>query len=780
MTRNSLVRLFAVLALTASACSGEDGANGAQGPVGPAGADGANGADGADAPAAPAVLQAQAESCVVCHAAGNDAGLDVSHALSGQVAVSTPVVSTVDTNADGVADDVVVKFNVKVDGANATGFTLSPSAYRYSAPTAAGFARATAAVTVVDDGAGNYTATLAGMVAIAGELPTSYMVRVSDAAGRRATAVAASPAGVGRDLVSDASCINCHGNNVFTSGSHHSANPQGVGACLVCHSRFDSQSRGKAGDRLTAYVHGIHNSHNMGEKTVGTGDAAVVKPAGVYARNDSTNKNNWFEVSFPGNMTNCASCHDSDARLTAIMAAPVSWSTCMSCHDGWNGFKNTAEGARFDFHRGMVSTNDCTVCHKDNYLAFATVGEVHGTRPDVMTERNGLLWKGVDQSIVEGARIEMQVVAVEAAGAGSELRVKWTAKQDGVAVDPCNADITTGPLFFNAKADADKKIANSNFSVLRAYAQGNDWVNAGVGTSPGQPASATNVTAANTTCDAEYVATTVAKVDATTAEKGIVGLQGKPQVWFADAGRAIQVRSKSPTREFVVADGSEPAAKRREIVSIDKCLACHPGTLYQHGGNRVDSIELCVMCHNPASSEQNVRESMGVTAAEAYDGKAGQTYDLRYMIHAIHSAGETGAPLVYYRSHGIYLWGDHDTAATTPNWPGTGNQLVYGSTDVQKTHNFHAVTYPRPLNDCQACHINNSEKSVPDGTMSVGITVNSGASVSDQLDDVLMGPVAATCTSCHAGGPTRAHAYSFGWTPSLIEGGREGLIGAAK
>ena len=91
------------------------------------------------------------------------------------------------------------------------------------------------------------------------------------------------------------------------------------------------------------------------------------------------------------------------------------------------------------------------------------------------------------------------------------------------------------------------------------------------------------------------------------------GLQGRPLFNFAPAslpaGTDMLVRAKSPIYDFALADGAAVAA-RREITDSAKCLGCHKGSLYQHGGNRIDNVELCVMCHNEASSEQDVRESL--------------------------------------------------------------------------------------------------------------------------------------------------------------------------
>lgn len=267
---------------------------------------------------------------------------------------------------------------------------------------------------------------------------------------------------------------------------------------------------------------------------------------------------------------------------------------------------------------------------------------------------------------------------------------------------------------------------------------------------PGQPAGSTTLASTNTTCDASKVAKTVVPVQTTAATRGIVAIQGKPQVKFAPSGTIIWVRSKTPTREFNVSDGALPTVARRSIVSVDKCIACHLGTLYQHGGTRVDSIELCSMCHNPAANEQNRRLDIGVTADNANDGKNGETYDLRYMVHAVHSAGESGVPLAYYRTNGVFHFGSKE--ALPANWPpiatpnlcvtcgnedgtltycpvvgsktsgnkyernsdGTCKNDVASTSGTWRPFRVIEVHYPRPLNDCSACHADDWKPQLPD------------------------------------------------------------------
>jgi hypothetical protein len=800
------------------------------------------------------MLHADREACGGCH----DAGLQAKHALPETNAVEvklqhwaangSPVLSgNVQLPAASVVaatNEVVVRFNVKVDGAPRYDFTTkaqdslahNEDAYWYyvadsvtgcpgtpqAAPNDTGPAGCRTKITsanwsLVHNGNGNYTATIAPAAFVTLPLPdgTVFMLSTMNPLGATATAVATLGTAT-HDVVSDQACINCHGNHVWRGAAHDVTNPQGMGPCMVCHNRKgagDPKIPG-AGSGLMGLIHGIHNSEAM--------------PDGQYTFTWTNGNTFNFSIGFPSFMNNCSVCHDSTARLAAVKDTPVTYATCMSCHDSWDGFPNTVTGGILaTIHRGYTNLSPptaCAGCHNGT-TAPATIASFHN---GLKTERAGLIWDGADQSVVIGKTINMQITGVTAGT--NTLVVTWTASLSGTAVNPCNANVLAGPVFIGAAASNTLGTVASNMSLLKAYAQADDWVNAGQsGTvSPGQP---TNVSlgTSNTACAGNVATSTIANDPYTTATRGIVALQGKPQVRFAAAAgttnEVIQVRAKTPTREFVPATGAAPAAVRRAIVDTVKCLACHTGSLYQHGGNRVDNNDLCVMCHNPASSEQQNRVNMGVDATEAYDGKVGQTYDMRTMVHAIHSAGESGALLVYYRSNGIYLFGPSNALTKVPHWPTTGGVSclsegspvtyypVYGSVangtsdrvptvnadgtcntttgplstgGVYRIHNFIPVEYPRPLNECGACHADSWTPAVADGSRAVGVTVNAGASPwGNQLDDVLMGPSAAACLSCHQSGDpltqsiVSSHVFDMGWWPSTFTNGRQTLIDAA-
>jgi OmcA/MtrC family decaheme c-type cytochrome len=760
--------------------------------------------------------------CVSCH---NNAGTVVkpaaqksvtaAHAVTGQVLVSN-------VNASVVGSDVVVTYNVKLDGVDADNFLSGIGGYYHTAPATPSASPRTAAATttqpaytyavkndlvrtslvpaIVSNGNGNYTATFVGAPTTGA---ANFLINVYNAAAapRQEATVLAKLNGGSRNVVSGASCVKCHGNNVFKSGSHHGANPQGGDACVVCHTRYDSTSRGFGGDRYASYVHGIHNSKNMPN---GGFDRQFPVKDGVID----------FEIGYPTYMNNCNVCHETQAQLTAATSAPMSYSLCLSCHDQWKGFDHTGTTVfGGQEHSGFDWNTDCSSCH-----GAKTVNDFHN---GLLTERAGLIYGGQDVSVTEGAKVDMQISSVTRNA--SSLVVVWTATYGGTAVNPCNTTVADNqPLFINGVANATTGQAAANLSLLRGYVLGDDWGNPGIGTSPGQPNS-TNLTAANTVC-ANNIATTTLTLtgnEVTATGKAIVAIQGKAQVQLpytfddpltvaAEAKNVIMVRSKTPTKEYNI-DNSPVTATRRPIVDTQNCLGCHTGSLYQHGGNRIDNVDLCVMCHNEASSEQSVRIFDGVDANEAFDGKVGQTYGFKSLLHAVHSAGHNDAITMVYRTNGNYVWAKDPSMI--PNYPqfdvyGDGNNgkissvtpdddatktapvgtgaaaLMFGSSaphgtgpytetvngtpyyQVYRAANLHVTEFPQALNNCASCHKANTF-GFPDPAKAIATVVNVGGVLTNQLastgavygtisDDTVQGASAAACMSCHATANTDA------------------------
>ena len=796
----SLVPFIALLALGAgiAGCSGDDGNNGSTGPAGPSGTPGATGPVGATgatgAPGASAKIEPR-ESCGVCHSDGSAYGVKEMHALTGLVTASKPVFTVNGADLD-------IAYNVKIDGKAVTGFTTVRTDYRL----ATGGVQSdlgTPDPVVTDLGNGNYTIKILGGAANAG-VNSRYFFRIADANATANVGVWGDyPAAPRTDLVSNQSCNNCHGDAGIAP---HTFKPYDYPAmvnsqCVVCHT---GSLYSWIPAKWVGLVHGIHNSEQM--------------PGGSYEFNPTTK----FEVSYPTYMSNCSVCHDSPSALTAVNAMPVTGPGCLSCHGSMASWEELFAASGATFHSSMDATTACEDCHKTTGVAPSLV-KVTDFHNGVETERVGLIWNGTDQSVEEGKLFTQQITKVVDNKTTGNLEVSWTATYKTLAVDPCNKTVAADkPGFFAAPS------WDGAYGILRSYAQGDDYV-VGQANSPGQGVTVNLSTDSTkdgyTTCTtaAPYTATTFLKRDAAVADgkRGIVSLVGKPTLplpaGFESARRAADwlntsvtpavryyyqyVRVPSPTYEFTVGTGAA-ATKRRLVADTSDCLNCHVGSLYQHGNTRVDNVTMCIICHNSASSDQNNRTLMGVTAAEGYDGKVGQTYEFKTMLHAIHSAGEGLAPIVIYRTRGIYAWTAEGSALA--NWP-TGTPTCRSSIDAAapapmtgftvfgadpavsqscQTHNLYHPTYPRALNDCGACHVTGFD-TIPAQATAVATTIDAGkidsgtgtsAVWKNQLDDSLQGASAAACTSCHNTTDVRGHAYQNGWTPQTFEAGRQTIL----
>ena len=729
------------LAFAMSGCEGDDGAPGAAGAtggIGPGGPPGPTGPPGAAAPVVPL------ESCAVCHDDGSYVAAADAHALP-------PIEAFSNVAFAPSGNDLIVTFDLTVDGAPGVGYDALERGYRQNGTDSAIVLSDFSALT--DNGDGSYSFTITdGNLAVGNN---RYLFRVSIGGEREtrvyvwgdypATAFAAPVVGAN-------ACGNCHGpEGIDVHGGYYTA-ADVAEPCLVCHGGPAPWS-GQPVASLADVTHGLHS--------------------GIWVEDPAEGP---IDITYPTYMTNCSVCHSEPAELAAANAMPVSGAGCFTCHGSFDSWDFTGP-PDLTFHLTLADpeTADCTVCH-DGGTARATVADFHnGLAPAF---RRGPIFNGEDVGVVEGAKFDWAITGI--VDDGTDLAISWTASYDGVGVDPCNDTVAAGaPAFHN--------VAGSNLSMLRSYAQGDDFI-IGMSTSaPGQPLSV-NVTVDNTTCAAN-VATTTIPVDVLGAsiDRGIVALQGRPFVLSPiDSVTAIQVRAKTPTYEWMIGSGDAPLMARRDIVDTDECLKCHVGSLYMHGGNRIDNVGMCILCHNSASNEQNVRTAtMGIDPADTYDGKVGETYEMKTMLHRIHSAGEEGSPpYVIYRGRGVYGFATDDSLL--PNWPGTGSQTVFGSTIANDgspgsyviNHNFHTPTYPRGLYECTACHVAGFDVH-PSLTEAMATTIEAGSEVwEDQVDDVLQGATTTSCITCHADSATKGHAYQNSWVPQAFPEGRETIIDA--
>jgi len=668
--------------------------------------------------------------------------------------------------------DLVVTYNLKVDGVNTTDFTAVSRDLRVNA--AGDNSDLGAITTATSTGNGNYSITIPGGAAAAAE-NSRYLFRVGNPAGQRAVVVEDFPAAPFANAVTNQACNNCHGETgIFQIHGGGYATPAGFEQCTVCHKSDYRDFE----DPFFGIIHGVHNSHNM--------------PSGHYEYDGEL-----FSVTYPTYMNNCSVCHNEPGMLSAANGMTVTKDNCFSCHESLEGFGGALDGLEFHdiYADDSYASNICLTCHRANGAAaeYVTVTDFHN---GLTTGNGGIIWDGEDTSVEEGKLFSWQITGV--VDNGTTLAISWTATYNMVGVDPCNATVGAGAPVFHGDG-------SGNLSVLYTYLQGGDPIR-GTANAPGQ-ADAINVTTTNTSCANGVATTTITPNRVAGATVGRIAIQGKPRlVSVANAAATMAVRAKTPVYDFVVGTGAQAPARRTIVDTTNKCLDCHVGSLYQHGGNRVDNVDMCILCHNSASNEQSVRVGMGVDASEAYDGKAGQTFEMKSMLHAIHTSGAVAtsrvpdinqAPIAIYRNRGIYYWGLEEPA----NWPDpvadacvrgtppntTAGQWVYGAdrtiANACQPHNFHEPTYPRLEYDCGACHSDSFVDLLPDQRVGMATTLVASedpenAVWADQTDDVLQGAGAAACTSCHSDGAAKGHAYQNGWTPQVFPNGRQTIIDA--
>ncbi|WP_027713911.1 hypothetical protein [Desulfuromonas sp. TF] len=757
------------------------------------------------------------ETCGVCH---NSVA---------EIHEITDVATAEVVSQEDVGGDLVITFDVELDGVPSNDFTLRRAYVHYDDPTQEFPPNATLlataslrrdsiadAVTVVNVPAvrGRYTATVPAANVIA---DSTYLIQMqSDVSNERPIVIVENGTPPTRDLVTDSACQACHEpfpawNNKFF---HYAV---GGSNCQICHVRgerttgyisrdevtgnlftqFEIDTDGDGvpdedpifGSNLAEYIHGIHNSHNMPEETFFRTTAA----------DDTANIEDRWSIGFPSSMRNCSVCHRDEGgidRNEIVASMPPSYYLCFSCHNSWENFSEAVAtgGGLAGLHQSLTPNSSCTTsCHEPGGIAASKDEAADFHDEFILDSHEDSFFRGEDISFTNPDNVTFAIESVTADG--SNVSFTWTASKNGAPVDPCNTDLSAGPTF-------------QELGAYLAYAKGDDWVNEFVGANPGQPDGAQGLfDDLTTTCAANVASTTGLVMDPEALEyasKVLLAVGGKPADRFGGVvGQEYFVREPSPTFAFNPADGSA-ATPRRMAVDNDKCLGCHQGTLYQHGGDRVDNEQLCVICHNPSSGDKhNRKERFAIVNADGtvntdatYDGKVNETFDMRHMIHSIHGVSKrilnspTSAafPWTIYRSRGIFVFAPplfeqiqvpddeggfetHTIEVDYPfpeGWPEDG-ETIFGSTNGSTIgHNWTVVHYPQPPNRCMACH-NEEAYEAPDQSIAVPLTVDPvGPDYADQSDDIVIGPAAAACTACHAESDTRVHAtQDFGYRANV-------------
>jgi OmcA/MtrC family decaheme c-type cytochrome len=194
-------------------------------------------------------------------------------------------------------------------------------------------------------------------------------------------------------------------------------------------------------------------------------------------------------------------------------------------------------------------------------------------------------------------------------------------------------------------------------------------------------------------------------------------------------------------------------------VNSAKCLNCHE-MLDMHGGNRVNNVQVCVVCHNPNLSSSGRGADPALVQTNGSDELLAAPYDgdpltfpedaqnLKDMVHGIHGGAKRDVAFMHVRNF-------DPRSVTLYDW----------------SH----VTYPGQPNNCLACHDEGQYGADLDAGMLMTTVRTTTGSIDETRDDVLAAragvpnltdevknPTAAACSGCHTSLLSTGHMQQMG------------------
>ena len=727
-----LSTLLAVLTLTVPlmffGCAGNDGATGPAGPPGPGGGPG------------PGVLAS--ETCVVCHGQGQFVDVRTMHRLNTdgtltQGGTITSAITGVTFTPSG--DNIITAVTFTFAAFNQAGLNITSNIdlttnngtqYSYARFTIAKLVPGTngdpntwydyangqrVLPRLVNNGGGSYTYTFVdNTVSISGGLVGAANAFLDNATTRAAIQISGLPvalftadplllapvanvildvvtnAGVGtvstavrRDIVTTAACNACHDPLALHGGGRRDTR-----ICVTCHNPTLPPD-----GSLVRLVHKIHSSDNN-----------IVIGTRIFTQ--------FGEVTFPQDRRNCITCHkglDGDN-----WRARPSMEACATCHLISFEFPSPAG---LTLHSGGVQATNagCSTCHPATGIGAVgkSVTRAHTTEnqtpnnpydpPGMVTFRYFIDTVTVDNNNAPVVQFHLQIATADANGVLGPF-TDFTLPTD-------NTGKVTQPAGFSGSP-----------AFLVAYTLPQDGVTSpadynNLGKAAGQPTSVNIVGLTVSGTAAQYTATLTGAAAAFPpgALMRAVALQGyftQLNVNLDDVPPLDNVGRHTPAVIRAVTGD----AVRRVIVKSgynattgapEGCLECHE-IFEGHGGNRVNNVQVCVVCHN-VNLTSSARTITGSPINPAITGliPLGSTTPLgsdpllypeiannfKELIHGIHSADVPGKSIPFV-----------DIRNRTSG--GLVGVLVYGP----------EITYPGNLRHCTKCHYANAVPAGSGGT----------------------------------------------------------------
>jgi OmcA/MtrC family decaheme c-type cytochrome len=480
--------------------------------------------------------------------------------------------------------------------------------------------------------------------------------------------------------------------------------------CFACHDRleFHGGPRTDVGYCVTCHNPSSIDGDTVSETWGGTVDMGPMihkihygadLANGYFIVGHGGSVIDYSQIEFPQDTRNCGTCHEESDTNTPEASNWRLVSTRNSCGSCHDDI-DWANGG----HPGGFTFTDDTQCL-----------DCHG--PDA-TVNNGLA------RTAEAHRIPTQEASQEFAF--NVLSVSNTGVGETPVIRFSVTDPTNGDAPYNIQSDPAWTVCAggaSRLAVSIAWST-TDFTNTGSGSSAAQPVSINPLTACGGSStdngDGSFTVTSPIAIPAAVSGSLAVTIDGHPAVEIDGVVERIAVTNAI---EYAAVTDAQPVA-RRNAVAIDRCNDCH-NQLSLHGNNRTDKPEVCATCHNPNATDVGQR-SGGACLEEL--GPDSQTIDMKVMIHAIHAGGAVGQP--------------------------------YEVCGFRNSVHVYDFVYPGKLNNCEGCHLAGEYYPVEAGTI-LGTTVKAGADPSP-IDDMVISPNSAVCSSCHVSDLARQHMIQNG------------------
>jgi OmcA/MtrC family decaheme c-type cytochrome len=441
-----------------------------------------------------------------------------------------------------------------------------------------------------------------------------------------------------RSIASTGACNQCH-NPLFGHGGSRLT----VEMCILCHTPQTINPDTQLTQDMPVLIHKLHMGSSLPSVKAGT-------PYRIWHRGAWSD---FSTVVFPRDIRDCTVCHK-DAPQADNWKTNPSRATCGSCHDD----VNFATGEN---HVGLpiFSDNECKNCHTS-----VAANDFDASIPGAHVIPN-------QSATLPG--IVMKVIKVENATPGNAPIVTFSVNDKaGNAVDISKLT-RMNVLLSGDNTDYQTGAAGIRVSEAAGKAPGSNGV---------------------------YTYQMTNKVPAGAVGSYTISLEARNAVvLLAGTQKEVTATDCAKPVEYYFSVDSSAVAARRNVVSTEKCSACHQDLTFVHGGTRNETQE-CVICHNPTLT----------------DGTSKQSVNFAWQIHSIHR-GEALA-----------------------------NPYILGTTNYQE------VRFPGDVKDCTTCHLKGTYN--PDVVGAVAPVASTGGFTPTTL------PIAAACQGCHDDKATASHALA--------------------